>query len=98
MINEEEAKLVVRVRPNASRNQLTGFKDGELSLKIAAPPLNGKANQALIKYLSQILGVPKSRLIISKGATSKRKMISILDSSQERVKEIISQRLEQDKT
>ncbi len=96
-MKEEEAKLVVQVQPNASRNQLTGFKDGVLSLKITAPPLKGKANQELIKYLSDTLGIPKSRLIIRKGATAKRKMIGIMDSSQEWVIEIITQRLNQDK-
>ncbi|MFC1953084.1 DUF167 domain-containing protein [Chloroflexota bacterium] len=97
-MKEEEAKLVVRVQPNASRNKITGFKEGVLSLTITPPPLRGKANQELIKYLSDMLCVPKSQIIIRKGATAKRKMISISDSSQERIMETISQRLEQEQT
>jgi len=62
-----------------------GFKDRALHLRIAAPPVKGKANQELIKFLSDILGVSKSNLTIEKGMTSKMKVIGISGLTQNQV-------------
>jgi len=93
-MNEENAELIVQVKPNASRNKITGFNEGILSMAIVAPPLKGKANQELVKYLSDVLRLPKSRFVIRKGATSKRKIITILGSNKNKITEIISQQLD----
>jgi len=78
---------VVRVQPNAGQNQVLGFKDGVLYVRIAAPPIKGKANQELITFLSDILGVSKSNLTIKKGITGKRKVIRITGLTQSQVME-----------
>ena len=85
MAEEVQTRIVVRVQPNAAQNKVLGFKDGELYLKIAAPPVKGKANQELIKFLSGILEVGKSNLTIEKGMTAKRKVISIRGLTQDQV-------------
>jgi uncharacterized protein (TIGR00251 family) len=72
-----QTKIVTQVQPNARQNEVTGFKDGVLHVKIAAPPVGGKANQELIKFLSAIWGVSKSSLTIEKGVTSRRKLIGV---------------------
>jgi uncharacterized protein (TIGR00251 family) len=72
-----QTKIVTQVQPNARQNEVTGFKDGVLHLKIAAPPVGGKANQELIKFLSALLGVSKTSLTIEKGVTSRRKLIGV---------------------
>ncbi|MBI4181216.1 MAG: DUF167 domain-containing protein [Chloroflexi bacterium] len=77
MFKEEPVTITVRVQPNARQNKVTGFKDGVWQLTIAAPPVKGKANQGLIKFLSDILGVAKSNLAIEKGMASKRKTIAV---------------------
>ena len=76
-MKEEHAAITVQVQPNASQNKLTRFEQGVWYLRIAAPPIKGKANQELLKFLSDILGVSKSSLTIEKGMTSKRKLIAI---------------------
>ncbi len=76
-MTEEKATIEVQVQPNASQNKVVRFDNGIWHLKIAAPPVKGKANQELSKFLSDILGVSQSRLKIVKGATSKRKVIVI---------------------
>ncbi len=81
----ERATIIVQVQPNASQNKVIRFADGVLQLKIAAPPVKGKANQELIRFLSDILGVAKSNLTVEKGTTSKRKVISIQGLAQEEV-------------
>ncbi len=71
------ARLSVRVQPNASRSQFVRFEDGVLHLKIAAPPVKGKANRELIDFLSRLLDLPRSALSIEKGHTSRRKTLSV---------------------
>lgn len=78
---------MVQVQPNASQNKVTRFEDGVLHLRIAAPPIKGKANRELIKFLSAILGVSKSSITIEKGLTSRRKVVKIEGVTQEEVRE-----------
>jgi len=85
MVEKEQARIVVRVQPSAGQNQVLGFKDGVLHLRIAAPPVKGKANQELIKFLSDILGVSKSNLTIEKGMTGKMKVVGISGLTQNQV-------------
>ncbi len=85
MAEKEPIRIVVRVQPNARRNEVLGFKDDTLRIKIAAPPVKGKANQALITFLSDILGIRKGDLVIEKGATGKRKVISITGLTQTQI-------------
>ena len=85
MSDKEPVRIVVRVQPNASRNEVLGFKDDVLRMKIAAPPVKGKANQELIEFLSDILGIRKSDLFIEKGTTGKKKVISITGLTQTQI-------------
>jgi len=89
MMQEKRARVVVQVQPNASQNKILRFEDGVLHLRIAAPPIKGKANQELVKFLSNIFSVSKSSLTIEKGMTSKRKVIVINGLTQNQVMEQI---------
>jgi len=72
--------LAVRVTPRASRNEIVEvLNDGTIKVRIAAPPADDEANKALIEFMADILGVPKSRLDIVAGATGRDKLISIID-------------------
>jgi uncharacterized protein (TIGR00251 family) len=77
--------LAIRVTPNAGRNEITGWRDGVLQVKIAAPPDKGKANKELIDFLSQALGVKKYAISIIKGQTSRNKVIAIEGTSREEI-------------
>ena len=85
-MEKEKSKIWVQVQANARYNEISGEKDGIWQLRIAAPPIKGRANQELISYLSSILKVSKSALIIEKGLTSKRKLIIINGLSLEQVR------------
>ena len=91
-MKEEQATIVVQVQPNASQNRVARFEDGVLHLRIAAPPVKGKANRELIAFLSDILRVPKSNLTIEKGMTSKRKIVAIEGLAQQQVIEQFGKR------
>jgi len=80
-----ETRISLHVYPNAPRNQVVGFSDGVLGVKVAALPVKGQANRELVTFLSQRLGVGKSSLAILKGHTSRNKLIAVRDLSQEEV-------------
>ena len=80
-----EARISLRVYPNASRNEIAGFTDGVLRVKVTAPPIKGKANKELITYLCRLLGVGKDSVNIIKGHTIRNKVIAIDGLSREEV-------------
>jgi len=81
----EKLKIRVQVQPNARCNEVLGEKDGVWHLKIAAPPVKGRANQELTRFLGDVLQIAKSSLEIEKGLTGKRKLIVITGLSLEQV-------------
>jgi len=87
-----QTKIVTQVQPNARQNEVLGFKDGVLHVRIAAPPVGGKANQELLKFLSAILGVSKTSLTIEKGVTSRRKSIGIIGLTLDQILERIQRK------
>ena len=86
MSAEKPTRITVRVQPNAKRTEVVRFGDGVLSIKIAAAPVKANANAALLSFLSDILGVSKSRLSIAKGATSRMKVIAVEGMTQEELR------------
>ena len=83
-------RLALKVTPNAGRNEITGFKEGVLQLRIATPPEKGKANKELIGFLAERMGVNKSSILIIKGQTSRNKVILIQGISNEELLRRIS--------
>lgn len=72
--------LAVRVTPRASRNEIVEvLDDGTIKVRLAAPPADNEANEALITFLSEILGVPKSKLDIVAGEVGRDKLVSVVD-------------------
>ncbi|EPX79812.1 DUF167 domain-containing protein [Salipiger mucosus] len=68
--------ITLRVTPRAGRNEIRE-EEGRLSVRVTAPPEDGKANAAVVKLLSKALGVPKSRLTLVRGATSRDKVFRV---------------------
>ncbi|CUV01953.1 MAG: DUF167 domain-containing protein [SAR202 cluster bacterium] len=73
----ESCTIKVRVQPKSSRNQLDGFQDGALRVRVTAAPTEGQANAAVIAILAKTLGVSKSRLEIIRGYSSRDKVVSV---------------------
>jgi len=80
-----EATLSVHVTPGARRNSVTALKEGIWYIKIAAPPVEGKANLELVAYLSKTLDLRKSNLSVLKGQTSRNKLVSVMGMSRAEV-------------
>ncbi len=89
------AALAVRVTPRASRNEIVELlSDGTVKVHIAAPPVDDEANKELIKFMADVLGVPKSRLDIVAGANGRDKLITVMDMDAEAVQKRILAYLE----
>lgn len=74
---ENSIIFAVRVQPRASRSEILGELDGALKIRLAAPPVDGEANEELIRYLAKFFGVPRRQVCILSGQTSKNKVIRI---------------------
>ena len=70
-------RLRVAVQPGASRTEVVGVHDGCLKLRIAAPPVDGRANDELVRWLARQLEVPRAQLRIASGESSRRKSVAI---------------------
>ena len=79
--------FTVRVVPRARKNEIVGIHGDALRIRLTAPPVEGRANEALIAFLAKRLGVRKSQVEIVVGATSRRKMIRIIGLSGQEVEE-----------
>jgi uncharacterized protein (TIGR00251 family) len=69
--------LPVRVHPGAKRNAITGTHDGALKISLTTPPTDGRANDALIVFLAERLNIPRARITLLTGATSRGKSLRI---------------------
>ncbi|WP_017651940.1 DUF167 domain-containing protein [Fortiea contorta] len=67
----------VKVKPNAKQQKIIEQSDGSLNVHLKSPPIDGKANEELIKILAQKFHVPKSQITIKSGATSRQKLVEI---------------------
>ncbi len=74
---EECAILTVKVVPRASRNELAGVQNGVIRVRLTAPPVEGAANQALVEFLADRLGVPRRNVEIVAGHTGRQKVVSV---------------------
>lgn len=88
------AALAIRVTPRASQNEIVEIlSDGTVRIRLTAPPTEGKANQALIEFLAEVLDIAPSKIEIVAGTTGRDKLVSILDLDAETVHQRILQHL-----
>ena len=78
-------EFCVRLKPRSSRNAVLEVIDGVLVCAVNAPPVDGKANEALVKLLSDYFKIPKKALVFSGGETSRNKRIIILEQFVDRI-------------
>jgi len=77
---QKGSALAVRVTPRASRNEIVELlEDGTVKVRLATSPADDEANAALLEFLAEILGVPRSQLDIVAGVIGRDKLISVVD-------------------
>ncbi|MBM3473863.1 MAG: YggU family protein [Armatimonadetes bacterium] len=71
------ATLKVRVIPRARRNEISGWREGALVVRLTAPPVEGAANKLLLRFVSQQLGVRPTDVTLASGERSREKVLRI---------------------
>lgn len=80
------ARITVRLTPRASREGIAGERDGAVLVRVTAPPVDGAANEALVKLLAKALRIPKGSVAIISGETSRTKVIEVADLEEAEVR------------
>lgn len=73
----ESARISIYVQPRASKTVIAGLHDGCVKIRLAAPPVDGAANAALVEFIAERLNVAKSRVRIVTGSSSRRKVVEV---------------------
>jgi uncharacterized protein len=69
--------LSIRVQPRAKRDEVVGERAGAIVIRLKAPPVDGKANAALIAFIANAANLPRSRVEIVRGATAREKVVRV---------------------
>ncbi|MDO8491896.1 MAG: DUF167 domain-containing protein [Dehalococcoidia bacterium] len=80
-----EARVHVKAQPSASKNEIVSFEQGVLKVRVAAPPVRGRANAELVSFLAKSLGLSRTQVSIVSGAMSRDKLIAIAGNTQKDV-------------
>jgi uncharacterized protein len=78
--------LTLHIQPGAKKTEVAGEHGDALKIRLAAPPVDGKANAALLAFIAERLGVPKSAVTLKSGQTSRRKVVEVEGASAEVVR------------
>lgn len=79
----------VKIIPRAHRDEIVGVENDALKIRVHAPPVEGRANEALLKFLAQKLNLARVNIEIVRGATSQHKIVRVRGMSRERLEEIL---------
>lgn len=83
-------RLAVQIQPNAKKTEVVGVLDDALKIKLAAQPIEGKANEALVKWLAGALGVSRSAVTLTHGQTNKKKLLEVAGVTLEDVARLVN--------
>lgn len=80
IVKQSKAGLTfgVKVAPRASRDEVVGVEAGELKVRLAAPPVEGAANAALVDFLARRLGLSKAQVTLMRGEASRHKIVAVV--------------------
>ncbi len=74
----DAVEIDVIVQPRASKEEIAGIQGGALKVRLTAPPVEGEANEALVRLVAKLAGLPRSAVTIVRGKTGRRKTLRIL--------------------
>ncbi|NQW20549.1 MAG: DUF167 domain-containing protein [Chloroflexi bacterium] len=85
-------RIAVRLQPRASRDEILGWReDGVLRARVKAPPVDGAANNALVQIVAKALGVPRNKVMLVSGVTTRNKILVVEGLTNEVISERLSQ-------
>ncbi len=74
-------RLTIRVTPRSSRSMVDGYQGDALKIRLNAPPVEGKANDALVQFLSEKLELPRRSIVLESGDRSRNKRVLVIGTS-----------------
>jgi hypothetical protein len=77
--------LTLHIQPGAKKTEFAGLHGDALKIRLSAPPVDGKANEALIKFIATTLHLPKSAVNLKSGQTSRRKVLEVSGTTAEAI-------------
>lgn len=77
--------LTLHIQPGAKKTEFAGLHGDALKIRLAAPPVDGKANEALVRFVAETLGLAKSAVELKSGQTSRRKVLEVRGTSVEAI-------------
>ena len=90
--NNTNSIISVRVQTRASKNEISEIEqNGKIRIRLTSPPLNGKANIELVRFLGKVLGTAQSNLEIVRGERSRDKLISVSNIDQRMIRERLNE-------
>jgi uncharacterized protein len=81
--------LTLHIQPGAKKTEFAGLHGDALKIRLAAPPVDGKANEALVRFVADTLGLAKSSVQLKSGQTSRRKVLEVQGSNTEAVNRLL---------
>lgn len=81
--------LTLHIQPGAKKTEFAGLHGDALKIRLAAPPVDGKANEALVKFLAEALHLPKSAVTLKSGQTSRRKVLEVIGAKTESIAALV---------
>ena len=81
--NGDVLTLTLHVQPGAKRSEMAGLHGEALKIRLAAPPVEGRANEALLKFIAESFGVPLRQVELKQGGQSRHKIVAITGSKTE---------------
>ncbi len=70
-------RISIYVQPRASRTEVVGLHGDAIKIRVAAPPVEGEANEEVVRFLAKKLGVPTSAVTVASGSSSRRKIVEV---------------------
>ena len=81
--------LTLHIQPGAKKTECAGLHGDALKIRLAAPPVDGKANEALVKFVAEHLGLAKSAVLLKSGQTSRRKVLEVAGTTAAAIEQLL---------
>jgi uncharacterized protein (TIGR00251 family) len=92
MTGDGRTTLTLHIQPGAKKSEFAGLHGDALKVRLAAPPVDGKANEALLRFMAEALGIPKSAVNLKSGQASRRKVLEVAGTTAEAVNRLAQPR------
>lgn len=89
-VKEDAVRFEVHVRPRANKSEFTGVREGRLDVSLAAPPVDGAANDELIATVAKTLGIPKRQVALIRGETGRNKLLEVRGVPEGQIRALLS--------